>query len=128
MIDMADTLTEPHILCTDVVRIFSADGVEVQALQGLDARVELRNLSTGSDWVPGSSLSRLATTVRTVGLAASKSVKARRLRSAFLTEAPPWLYLRAANAVLRWSAVEVGPARDADCPRRGGVLGPAHAG
>jgi phosphoenolpyruvate-protein phosphotransferase/dihydroxyacetone kinase phosphotransfer subunit len=33
----------------------------VQALQGIDARVELRNVSTGSDWVPGSSLSRLAT-------------------------------------------------------------------
>ena len=32
----------------------------VQVLQGLDARVELRNLSTGSGWVPGASLSRLA--------------------------------------------------------------------
>jgi ABC-type lipoprotein export system ATPase subunit len=40
MIDMADTLTEPHILCTDLVRIFSADGVEVQALQGLNLRVD----------------------------------------------------------------------------------------
>ena len=27
-------LSEPHILCTDLVRIFAADGVEVQALQG----------------------------------------------------------------------------------------------
>jgi phosphoenolpyruvate-protein phosphotransferase/dihydroxyacetone kinase phosphotransfer subunit len=33
----------------------------VQALNGLEARVELRNLSTGSIWVPGASLSRLAT-------------------------------------------------------------------
>ncbi|HST81010.1 MAG TPA: phosphoenolpyruvate--protein phosphotransferase [Kineosporiaceae bacterium] len=33
----------------------------VQVLQSLDARVELRNLSTGSGWVPGASLSRLAT-------------------------------------------------------------------
>ncbi|WP_040424860.1 ABC transporter ATP-binding protein [Agromyces subbeticus] len=31
---------EPHILCTDLVRIFSADGVEVQALQGLNLRVD----------------------------------------------------------------------------------------
>ncbi|MFF2387679.1 ABC transporter ATP-binding protein [Agromyces sp. NPDC058104] len=31
---------EPHILCTDLVRIFTADGVEVQALQGLNLRVE----------------------------------------------------------------------------------------
>ncbi|SFR72539.1 ABC-type lipoprotein export system, ATPase component [Agromyces sp. CF514] len=37
---MADTLTHPHILCTDLVRIFTADGVEVQALQGLNLRVE----------------------------------------------------------------------------------------
>jgi phosphoenolpyruvate-protein phosphotransferase/dihydroxyacetone kinase phosphotransfer subunit len=33
----------------------------VQVLQSLDAQVELRNLSTGSGWVPGASLSRLAT-------------------------------------------------------------------
>jgi len=33
----------------------------VQALQGLDTRVELRNLTAGSGWVPGASLSRLAT-------------------------------------------------------------------
>jgi ABC-type lipoprotein export system ATPase subunit len=33
-------MTEPHILCTDLVRIFTADGVEVQALQGLNLRVE----------------------------------------------------------------------------------------
>jgi ABC-type lipoprotein export system ATPase subunit len=33
-------MTEPHILCTDLVRIFSADGVEVQALQGLNLRVD----------------------------------------------------------------------------------------
>ncbi|MBD8078133.1 ABC transporter ATP-binding protein [Cellulosimicrobium arenosum] len=30
----------PDILCLDLVRIFSADGVEVQALQGLNLRVE----------------------------------------------------------------------------------------
>lgn len=33
-------VAEPHILCVDLVRIFSADGVEVQALQGLNLRVE----------------------------------------------------------------------------------------
>jgi phosphoenolpyruvate-protein phosphotransferase/dihydroxyacetone kinase phosphotransfer subunit len=33
----------------------------VQVLQGLNAQVELRNRTTGSDWVPGASLSRLAT-------------------------------------------------------------------
>jgi ABC-type lipoprotein export system ATPase subunit len=32
--------SEPHILCTDLVRIFSADGVEVQALQGLNLRID----------------------------------------------------------------------------------------
>ncbi len=32
--------TEPDILCQDLVRIFSADGVEVQALQGLDLRID----------------------------------------------------------------------------------------
>jgi len=32
--------TEPDILCQDLVRIFSADGVEVQALQGLNLRVD----------------------------------------------------------------------------------------
>jgi putative ABC transport system ATP-binding protein len=37
---VADTLTHPHILCNDLVRIFTADGVEVQALQGLNLRVE----------------------------------------------------------------------------------------
>ena len=31
---------EPHILCVDLVRIFAAKGVEVQALQGLDLLVE----------------------------------------------------------------------------------------
>ncbi|WP_350349226.1 ABC transporter ATP-binding protein [Agromyces sp. G08B096] len=31
---------EPHIRCVDLVRIFSADGVEVQALQGLNLRVD----------------------------------------------------------------------------------------
>ncbi|MDR6906774.1 ABC-type lipoprotein export system ATPase subunit [Agromyces sp. 3263] len=39
MFPMADQLAEPHILCTDLVRIFTADGVEVQALQGLNLRV-----------------------------------------------------------------------------------------
>ena len=33
-------VTEPDILCQDLVRIFSADGVEVQALQGLNLRVD----------------------------------------------------------------------------------------
>jgi len=32
--------TEPDILCHGLVRIFSTEGVEVQALQGLDLRVE----------------------------------------------------------------------------------------
>jgi len=32
--------TEPHILGIDLVRIFTAKGVEVQALQGLNLRVE----------------------------------------------------------------------------------------
>jgi ABC-type lipoprotein export system ATPase subunit len=33
-------VSEPHILCADLVRIFTADGVEVQALQGLNLRVD----------------------------------------------------------------------------------------
>lgn len=33
-------VAEPHILCADLVRIFAAQGVEVQALQGLNLRVE----------------------------------------------------------------------------------------
>jgi len=33
-------LAEPDILCEGLVRIFTAQGVEVQALQGLDLRVE----------------------------------------------------------------------------------------
>ena len=37
---MVATNTTPHILCTDLVRIFTAQGVEVQALQGLDLRVD----------------------------------------------------------------------------------------
>ncbi|MCB7136530.1 ABC transporter ATP-binding protein [Cellulosimicrobium marinum] len=32
--------TEPDIRCQDLVRIFSADGIEVQALQGLNLRVD----------------------------------------------------------------------------------------
>lgn len=32
--------TEPHILCVDLVRIFATEGVEVQALQGLNLRVD----------------------------------------------------------------------------------------
>lgn len=31
---------EPHVLCNDVVRIFTAQGVEVQALQGLNLRID----------------------------------------------------------------------------------------
>ncbi len=34
------TASGPHILCADLVRIFTAEGVEVQALQGLNLRVE----------------------------------------------------------------------------------------
>ena len=33
-------LAEPDILCSELVRIFTAQGVEVQALQGLELRVE----------------------------------------------------------------------------------------
>jgi ABC-type lipoprotein export system ATPase subunit len=33
-------MTAPHILCVDLVRIFVTQGVEVQALQGLNLRVE----------------------------------------------------------------------------------------
>jgi putative ABC transport system ATP-binding protein len=32
--------SEPEILCTDLVRIYTSEGVEVQALQGLNLRVE----------------------------------------------------------------------------------------
>lgn len=35
----AAATAEPHILCADLVRIFAAEGVEVQALQGLNLRV-----------------------------------------------------------------------------------------
>lgn len=35
-----DTGTEPDILCVDLVRIFSAQGIEVQALQGLNLRID----------------------------------------------------------------------------------------
>lgn len=31
---------EPHIFCSDLVRIFTAEGVEVQALQGLNLRID----------------------------------------------------------------------------------------
>lgn len=31
---------EPHVLCSDVVRIFTAQGIEVQALQGLNLRID----------------------------------------------------------------------------------------
>jgi putative ABC transport system ATP-binding protein len=34
------TMTAPEILCEDLVRIFTAEGVEVQALQGLNLSVE----------------------------------------------------------------------------------------
>lgn len=37
----ADSATaEPHIVCSDLVRIFTAEGVEVQALQGLNLRID----------------------------------------------------------------------------------------
>ncbi|MBU5422486.1 ABC transporter ATP-binding protein [Cellulomonas hominis] len=38
------TVTEPDILCEDVVRIFTTEGVEVQALQGLNLRVAAGDL------------------------------------------------------------------------------------
>ncbi|QZN85186.1 ABC transporter ATP-binding protein [Cellulomonas sp. C5510] len=38
------TMTAPEILCEDVVRIFTAEGVEVQALQGLNLSVERGDL------------------------------------------------------------------------------------
>lgn len=37
---MTTATAEPHILCADLVRIFTAQGVEVQALQGLNLRVD----------------------------------------------------------------------------------------
>ena len=37
---VTDVTGEPDILCQGLVRIFSTEGVEVQALQGLDLRVE----------------------------------------------------------------------------------------
>jgi len=41
-----NTITDaPHIECVDLVRIFSAEGVEVQALQGLTLRVERGELT-----------------------------------------------------------------------------------
>ena len=42
---MTDTTSTPHIECVDLVRIFSAEGVEVQALQGLTLRVERGELT-----------------------------------------------------------------------------------
>ncbi|WP_265520880.1 ABC transporter ATP-binding protein [Oerskovia flava] len=36
----AGVVTTPDILCQDLVRIFSTDGVEVQALQGLNLRID----------------------------------------------------------------------------------------
>lgn len=38
------TMTAPEILCEDVVRIFTAEGIEVQALQGLNLSVERGDL------------------------------------------------------------------------------------
>lgn len=37
---MSSTAAEPDIVCSDLVRIFTAQGVEVQALQGLNLNVE----------------------------------------------------------------------------------------
>ena len=34
------TMDQPDIFCADLVRIFTAQGVEVQALQGLNLRVD----------------------------------------------------------------------------------------
>ena len=42
---MNNTTDAPHIECVDLVRIFSAEGVEVQALQGLTLRVERGELT-----------------------------------------------------------------------------------
>src|SRR5690606_35861151 len=39
-IEGSPAMTHPHILCVDLVRIFVTHGVEVQALQGLDLRVD----------------------------------------------------------------------------------------
>src|SRR5690606_786748 len=39
-VNAASVGLEPHILCTDLVRIFTAQGIEVQALQGLNLRVD----------------------------------------------------------------------------------------
>lgn len=36
----ADTVASPDIACAELVRIFTAQGIEVQALQGLDLRVD----------------------------------------------------------------------------------------
>jgi ABC-type lipoprotein export system ATPase subunit len=52
--------SEPHILCTDLVRIFAAKGVEVQALQGLNLRVE-RGEMTALVGASGSGKSTLLT-------------------------------------------------------------------
>jgi ABC-type lipoprotein export system ATPase subunit len=38
--NLTTNAAEPHILCLDLVRIFTAQGVEVQALQGLNLRVD----------------------------------------------------------------------------------------
>jgi ABC-type lipoprotein export system ATPase subunit len=38
--NLTTNTAEPHILCLDLVRIFTAQGVEVQALQGLNLRVD----------------------------------------------------------------------------------------
>ena len=37
---MTERIDAPEILCTDLVRIYAAEGVEVQALQGLNLRVD----------------------------------------------------------------------------------------
>ena len=42
---MTTTTVPPQIECTDLVRIFSAEGVEVQALQGLNLQVEKGELT-----------------------------------------------------------------------------------
>jgi len=40
MSEMTERIDAPEILCTDLVRIYAAEGVEVQALQGLNLRVD----------------------------------------------------------------------------------------
>ncbi len=57
---MSSSQSTPDILCEDVVRIFRGDGIEVQALQGLNLRVE-RGEMTAVVGASGSGKSTLLT-------------------------------------------------------------------